>query len=43
MHTPIKRFQEAMTAKAAAKFLQVENQLLMIIDLQVASSLPIVR
>ena len=38
-----KRFQEAMTAKAAAKFLQVENQLLMIIDLQVASSLPIVQ
>ena len=33
----------AMGSTAAAKFLQVENQLLMLVDLQVASSLPIVE
>ena len=38
-----KRFQEVMTSKAAAKFLQVENQLLMVIDLQIASSLPVLE
>jgi hypothetical protein len=37
------RFSEALTARKAAKFLQIENQLLMMIDLQVASSLPVVE
>jgi hypothetical protein len=37
------RLKSALSAKTAARFLQVENQLLMIIDLQIASSLPIVR
>jgi hypothetical protein len=33
----------ALGAIAAARFLQVENQLLMLIDLQIASSLPVIR
>jgi hypothetical protein len=37
------RVKTALSAKTAARFLQVENQLLMIIDLQIASSLPIVK
>jgi hypothetical protein len=37
------RVKSALSAKTAARFLQVENQLLMIIDLQIASSLPIVK
>jgi len=37
------KFSEAMSAKVAARFLQVEHQLLLLIDLQVASSLPIVE
>lgn len=37
------KFSEAISPKSAAKFMQVENQLLMLIDLQVASSLPIVE
>jgi hypothetical protein len=37
------RFKTAMSATTAARFLQLENQLLMIIDLQIASSLPIVK
>lgn len=37
------RFKAALTPKTAARFLQIENQLLMIIDLQIASSLPVVR
>jgi hypothetical protein len=37
------RIKKAMTAKTAARFLQIENQLLMILDLQVASSLPAVE
>ena len=37
------RFQEVLGAVAAARFIQVENQLLMIIDLQIASNLPIVQ
>ena len=37
------KFSEAMSPKSAARFLQVENQLLMLIDLQVASSLPVVE
>ena len=37
------RFKTAMSATTAARFLQLENQLLLIIDLQIASSLPIVK
>lgn len=37
------RFKTALSPKTAARFLQVENQLLMIIDLQIAASLPIVK
>ena len=37
------RVKGALSAKQAARFLQVENQLLMIIDLQIAASLPIVQ
>ena len=37
------RMKSALSAKTAARFLQVENQLLMVIDLQIAASLPIVK
>jgi hypothetical protein len=37
------RFKAALSPKTAARFLQVENQLLLVIDLQIAASLPIVR
>lgn len=37
------KVKDALGAITAARFLQVENQLLMLIDLQVASSLPVVR
>ena len=37
------RVKEALGAITAARFLQVENQLLMLIDLQIASSLPVIR
>ncbi len=37
------RFKAALSPKTAARFLQVENQLLMILDLQIAASLPIVQ
>ena len=37
------RLKRALSAKTAARFLQVENQLLLIIDLQIAASLPIVK
>ena len=37
------RFKSALSPKTAARFLQVENQLLMIIDLQIAAALPIVK
>jgi hypothetical protein len=36
------RMKQALGATTAARFLQVENQLLLIIDLQINSSLPIV-
>jgi hypothetical protein len=36
------RFKQELGAITAARFVQVENQLLLIIDLQIASSLPIV-
>jgi hypothetical protein len=37
------RFKKALSPITAARFLQVENQLLMLVDLQVASSLPIIE
>lgn len=38
----VQRVSAAISPKIAARFLQIENQLLMIIDLQIASNLPIV-
>ena len=35
------RFKSALQAKTAARFLQVENQILLLLDLQIAASLPI--
>jgi hypothetical protein len=37
------RVREQLGGIVAARFLQVENQILMVIDLQIASSLPIVQ
>ena len=37
------KMKQALSPKVAARFLQVEHQLLLIIDLQIASALPIVR
>jgi hypothetical protein len=36
------KFSDALGGIIAARWLQVENQLLMVIDLQIASSLPVV-
>ena len=38
-----KQFSKALTPKTAAKFFQVENQLWLIMDLQIASELPLVK
>jgi hypothetical protein len=35
------RFKKVLPAKTAARFMQVENQILLLLDLQIASSLPI--
>jgi hypothetical protein len=37
------KIREALGGLIAARFLQVENQILMVLDLQIASSLPIVQ
>jgi hypothetical protein len=37
------KVKAALSAKQAARFLQIENQLLLIIDLQISASLPIVE
>ena len=37
------RFKTALSAKTAARFLQVENQILLILDLQVSAALPAVK
>jgi hypothetical protein len=37
------RFKAAVPPKTAARFLQVENQILLLLDLQIAASLPIVQ
>jgi hypothetical protein len=37
------RFKTALSPKTAARFLQVENQILLLLDLQIAASLPIAQ
>jgi hypothetical protein len=37
------RFKSALSPKTAARFLQVENQILLLLDLQIAASLPVVQ
>jgi len=37
------RVKSALSAKRAAKFLQIENQILQLLDLQISASLPIVE
>jgi hypothetical protein len=37
------RFRSVLPPKTAARFLQVENQILLILDLQIAASLPVVQ
>ena|SRR5258706_446212 len=37
------RLADALSANTAARFFQVENQILMLLDLQVASMLPVVK
>lgn len=37
------KLKTALSAKTAARFLQVENQILLLLDLQIASALPIVE
>jgi hypothetical protein len=37
------KLKAALSAKTAARFIQVENQILLLLDLQIASSLPIVQ
>jgi hypothetical protein len=37
------RFKSALAPRTAARFLQVENQILLLLDLQIAASLPVVR
>jgi hypothetical protein len=37
------RFKSVLSPKAAARFLQVENQILLLLDLQISASLPIVQ
>jgi hypothetical protein len=41
--TYFEKFSKALTPKLAARFFQIENQLLDIVDLQVASSLPVIQ
>ncbi len=38
-----KKFQKAIPATKAARFFQIENQLNMVLDLQVAASLPLIK
>ena len=41
--TYFQKFSKALTPKLAARFFQIENQLLDVIDLQIASSLPVIQ
>ena len=38
-----KKFQKVITATKATRFFQIENQLNMVLDLQVAASLPLIK
>jgi hypothetical protein len=38
-----RRFERALSATIAAKFIQVENQINLLIDLQIASELPLIK
>ena len=38
-----KKFEKALSAIVAAKFIQVENQINLLIDLQIASELPLIK
>ncbi len=38
-----KKFEKALSATIAAKFIQVENQINLLIDLQIASELPLIK
>jgi hypothetical protein len=38
-----KKFEKALSPKAAARFTQIENQINLLIDLQIASSMPLVK
>jgi hypothetical protein len=38
-----KKFEKALSAVIAAKFIQVENQINLLIDLQIASELPLIK
>ncbi len=38
-----KKFEKALSAVVAAKFIQVENQINLLIDLQIASELPLIK
>jgi hypothetical protein len=37
------KFKKAIGAKEAAKFLQVDNRLTLVVDLQIASAIPIIQ
>jgi hypothetical protein len=43
LSTYYQRFKSALSPKTAARFLQVEHQILLLLDLQIAASLPIAR
>jgi hypothetical protein len=43
MRNYYKKFSKALSPKMAAKFLQVENQIWMLMDVQIASELPLVK
>ena len=43
MRNYYKKFTKALSPKMAAKFFQVENQLWMLLDLKIASELPLVK
>ena len=38
-----RKFEKALSATTAAKFIQVENQINLLIDLQIASELPLIK
>jgi hypothetical protein len=43
MRSYYKKFSKALSPKMAAKFMQVENQIWMLMDLQIATELPLVK